>query len=71
MEGKDKIASRDRHRPRFRQDLHNSTIHIVETFCGEYREFLNGALVEVALDYFAQDDKRTGSIWGRRACTKD
>jgi hypothetical protein len=31
----------------------------VETLCVEDREFINGALAEVALDYFAQDDSGT------------
>jgi hypothetical protein len=31
----------------------------VETLCVEDREFINGALAEVALDYFAQDDNGT------------
>jgi len=57
-EGKDKIRIERTAKPEIRKTytINNQT---VETFCVEDRELVNGALAEVALDYFAQDDSGT------------
>ena len=54
-EGKDKIRIERTAKPDIRKTytINNQT---VEAFCVEDRELVNGALAEVALDYFAQDD---------------
>lgn len=57
-EGKDKIRIERTAKPDIRKTytINNKTI---ETLCVEDREYINGALAEVALDYFAQDDSGT------------
>jgi hypothetical protein len=57
-EGNDKIRIERTAKPDIRKTytINNQT---VETLCVEDRELINGALVEVALDYFAQDDNGT------------
>src|SRR5262249_48495783 len=61
LEGKeanDKIRIERTAKPDIRKTYTISN-QIIETLCVEDREFINGALVEVALDFFAQDDNGT------------
>jgi hypothetical protein len=57
-EGSDKVRIERTAKPEIRKTytINNQT---VESFCVEDREYVNGALAEVALDYFAQDDNGT------------
>jgi len=57
-EGSDKIRIERTARPDIRK-TYTINSQTVETLCVEDREFINGALAEVALDYFAQDDNGT------------
>jgi hypothetical protein len=54
-EGSDKIRIERTAKPDIRK-TYTINNQPVETLCVEDREYINGALAEVALDYFAQDD---------------